>query len=86
MNLHIIVNTFYQKIVSAITDLRDMSKRSPIQSVHQPLWYLLTPCLLVRQLVNYEDSIKHRRGPSLPWTIRWSKYSDAILFRLFVQQ
>jgi hypothetical protein len=66
MNLHIIFNTFYQKIASTVTDLRDMSKRSTRRCVHQLLWYLLIPCLLVHQLLSYEDSIKHRRGPSLP--------------------
>jgi len=28
-------------------DRRDMFKRPPKVSVHQPLWYLLTPCLLL---------------------------------------
>jgi hypothetical protein len=39
---------FYQKRSSSMKQahLRDMFKKTPRASVHQLLWYLLTPCLL----------------------------------------
>jgi hypothetical protein len=54
---------FTRKKASSVThaDVTDIFKLSKV-SVHQSLWYLDSPCLL-HQLLLYEDSRKHRRGP-----------------------
>lgn len=37
-------------------------KRPPIVFVHQPLWYLLTPCFLLRQLLQLYESTENIEG------------------------
>jgi len=64
MNLHLILNTFYQKKTSSMkqADLWDMF-------VHQLLWYLLTPYLLLHwllQLWRLENTEEDPDEPELP--------------------
>ena len=74
---------FTRKKSSSVThvDITDIFKLTKV-SVRQLLWYLESPCLL-RQLLHYEDSRKHRRGPWWHWTIRWRLYPSGIVLWLY---
>lgn len=57
-------------------------KRPLSVSAHRPLWYLLTPCFLLRQLLQlYEDS-ENKEGdhdapdPAAEGTIQMKYFSD----------
>ena len=55
------------------------SKELPAVSVHQALWYLLTLCFLVHQLLQLLG------GEQDPWTSRWRRCSNWILLWSVVQ-
>jgi len=63
-------------------ELRDMFTRPPGVPLNQPLWYLLTPCLLLYQILQLWRLGKHWSGSWWLWTSRWRRYPNGILLWL----
>ena len=73
---------FYKSILNETGWAREhVQKRPPRVSVHQPLWYLPTFCLLLQLLQLWRLQETHKRT-LMTWISRWSRYPNGILLWL----